>query len=122
MNFSKFYRLFSILLSTAIFASFSGYAVNAVAKKRSRKYKWIVKGKVNINTGSIKKLSFLPGIGRKKAKRIIAYRSKRRFNNVVQLRKIKGIGRKLLARIRRYVTTSGETTISRRKIKRRKND
>ena len=64
--------LFTILLSTLAIAS------------------------VDINTASVKELSTLKGIGKKKAEAIVAYRETHCFKSIDELTKVKGIGKKLL--------------------------
>ena len=54
---------------------------------------------VEINTADVSALCSLPGIGPKKAKAIIAYRSKRPFTRTSQLVLVKGIGRKTLKKL-----------------------
>lgn len=55
-------------------------------------------GPININTADVQALSKnIKGIGLKKAEAIIAYREKHgKFNTVDDLKKVKGIGNKLL--------------------------
>ena len=67
-------------------------------------------GVVNINTASYDQLLLIPGIGPSKAKAILDLRVQRPFTQMDDLRKVKGIGPKLLDRIRVYVVTEGETT------------
>ena len=53
------------------------------------------------------KLKELPGIGDKLAERIVAYRkSHGAFRNVEELRKVKGIGKKRMDRVRPLVTAA----------------
>lgn len=59
---------------------------------------------VNINTATIKELSSLDGIGRKKAEAIIAYRTDHgMFSSVDDLRKVEGVGKKILDKVRNRV-------------------
>lgn len=59
---------------------------------------------ININTADIKQLSSLDGIGKKKAEAIIAYRTEHgQFRNVDDLRKVKGIGKKIHEKIKELV-------------------
>lgn len=51
---------------------------------------------VDINTASLKELTTLNGIGKKKAEAIVAYRKTHCFKSIDELTKIKGIGKKLL--------------------------
>ena len=50
---------------------------------------------ININTAGVDQLSKLPGIGKKKAERIISFRKKKgRFRKTRDIMKVKGIGEK----------------------------
>ncbi|WP_282941420.1 helix-hairpin-helix domain-containing protein [Paenibacillus sp. RC67] len=62
--------------------------------------------RLNINKATEKELDTLPGIGESKAKAIVAYREKLggRFKSVDQLKDVKGIGDKLLAKMKPYIT------------------
>lgn len=61
-------------------------------------------GAVELNTATVKELSTLPGIGKKRAQAIIAYRTENsRFKSVDELRKIEGIGKKTFDKIRESV-------------------
>ncbi|MCM8831363.1 MAG: ComEA family DNA-binding protein [Candidatus Omnitrophica bacterium] len=60
---------------------------------------------ININTAQEKDLEKIPHIGKKIAASIIQYRKNfGRFNNIEDLLKIKGIGRKKLELIKDYIT------------------
>ncbi|MBN2723203.1 MAG: helix-hairpin-helix domain-containing protein [Deltaproteobacteria bacterium] len=101
-----------IALLTAVF-SLAGISGANAAKK---KYRYEVSGKVNINTAPISKLKYIPGIGKKKAVSIINYRKKHRFSSISDIRKIRGFGRKLYNKISRFLKTTGESTIVKRRI------
>ncbi len=61
---------------------------------------------VNINTASAAELAGLNGIGDAKAKLIVEYRDKNGpFKSVDDLRQVKGIGDKMLAKLRPAITT-----------------
>lgn len=45
----------------------------------------------------------LPGIGDKTADKIIRYRLKQPFNKIEELMKIKGIGKKKLSKLEKYI-------------------
>ncbi len=63
--------------------------------------------KVDLNRASLDQLSTLPGIGEKKAQAIIDYRLKKgNFASVEDLLRVKGIGEKLLEKIKPRVTVS----------------
>jgi len=52
-------------------------------------------GKVNVNTASIKELTKLPGIGKKKAEKIVAHRREKGwFKSPYELQNINGFGKK----------------------------
>ncbi|MBI5666231.1 MAG: helix-hairpin-helix domain-containing protein [Nitrospirae bacterium] len=66
------------------------------------------KGKLDINQASAQELSKLPGIGKKKAEAIVAYRNEKgKFSSVDDLSKIDGIGKKTLEKIRGSLTATG---------------
>jgi comEA protein len=59
---------------------------------------------ININSADIELLKSIPGIGIKTASNIISYRNKvGNFNNVDDLLEVKGIGKKKLANIKKYI-------------------
>lgn len=61
--------------------------------------------KISLNTASAQQLTAIPGIGDSKARAIVAYRDQiGRFQQVEQLLDVKGIGDKLLEKMRPYVT------------------
>jgi competence protein ComEA len=78
-------------------------------------------GVVNINTATSDQLTLLPGIGPTKAQRIVAYRQKRKkFRQIWELVRVRGIGRKTLRRLRRFLTLKGPTTLTKRPSRKRK--
>jgi len=82
----------SILIVFLVLAivSMSGIDLNGADKKSAKR-----SGLININTAGVAQLSTLPGIGKKKAERIISYRKKKgRFRKTRDIMKVKGIGEK----------------------------
>jgi competence ComEA-like helix-hairpin-helix protein len=69
-----------------------------------------VDGVVNINTAEVGVLGLLPGIGPAKAVQIVAYRKRRPFRTVDELVRIRGIGRKMVRRLRVHLAVTGPTT------------
>jgi competence protein ComEA len=64
-------------------------------------------GAVDLNRATASDLIALPGIGPAKAEAILAYRGKRGgFRRVEELRRVKGFGRKTVARLRPLVTVT----------------
>ena len=62
-------------------------------------------GKVDINKATVNELAKLPGIGKKKAEAIVAYRNEKgKFNSVDDLKKIEGIGTKTFEKIKEHLT------------------
>ena len=68
-------------------------------------------GQVNINEASATSLSLLPGVGPKRAQAIIRLRQKRPFRRAVQLRRVRGIGRRTLMKMLPYVRVQGPTDL-----------
>src|SRR5262245_63803616 len=71
-----------------------------------------VDGVVNLNTAEVGVLGLLPGIGPAKAAQIVAYRKRHPFRTVDELVRIKGIGRKMVRRLRAHLAVAGPTTAS----------
>ena len=69
-----------------------------------------VDGVVNLNTAEVGVLGLLPGIGPAKAAQIVVYRRRHPFRTVDELVRIKGIGRKMVRRLRAHLAVSGSTT------------
>jgi competence ComEA-like helix-hairpin-helix protein len=69
-----------------------------------------VDGVVNLNTAPAEILALLPGIGPAKAVAILAYRKRRPFRTVDELVRIKGVGRKMVRRLRIHLAVAGPTT------------
>lgn len=69
-----------------------------------------VEGAVNLNTATPEVLALLPGVGPAKAQSILAYRKRHPFRTVDELVRIKGIGRKMVRRLRPHLAVGGPTT------------
>lgn len=68
-------------------------------------------GVVNLNTATEQELEMLPGIGPAKVRAIVEYRRARPFRTVDELVRIKGIGRKMLRKLRPHLTVNGPTLL-----------
>ncbi len=82
------------------------FAASARAEKR-------VDGVVNINTATPDELQLLPGIGPAKVQAILTYRRAHPFRTVEELTRIKGIGRKMMRKLRPHLAVTGPTTARR---------
>lgn len=80
--------------------------IQVPARHRHQRKKKLQPGeRININQSDLLILEEIPGIGLKKARAILSYRSAHGlFSSLVQLRFVHGIGPKLLEKIRAYVT------------------
>lgn len=78
------------------------------AKKQTLKY-----SSVNINSANAEEIMLsLKGVGKKKAKAIVDYRKKNgKFKTVDDLMKVKGIGKKLVAKNKKRVRFSGKNVL-----------
>lgn len=74
---------------------------NACIKEKNEEIK---SSKVNINSASLSELVTIPGIGDSKAKAIIEYRNKNRFNSIEDIKNVEGIGESLFASIKENIT------------------
>jgi competence protein ComEA len=62
------------------------------------------KAPVNINQATVKELSSLPGVGKKRAEAIIAYREKNgKFGAIEDIKKVEGIGKDILEKIKDHI-------------------
>tara|TARA_R110002096_G_scaffold16898_15_gene58233 strand:- start:9328 stop:9789 length:462 start_codon:yes stop_codon:yes gene_type:complete len=87
-------------------------AVPANAKSEPQSANNGLSGTLNLNTASIDDLTKLPGIGPKKAERIVDWRGKHgKFNRVVDLRRVKGFGAKTIKKLRPYLSVKGGNTL-----------
>jgi competence protein ComEA len=69
-------------------------------------------GRIDINRATAEELERLPGIGKKKARDIVAARQQRLFATVADLRRVKGIGPKTLEKLRPLVTVDPLTQLA----------
>ena len=60
--------------------------------------------KININKATLDELITIPGIGEAKAKAIIEYRSRNKFNSIEDIKNVEGIGENLFASIKESIT------------------
>lgn len=79
--------------------------VNKPNENVSMQKKEELTSKISINNASVSELTKLSGIGKSKAKAIIDYRNTNgNFNAIEDLMKVKGIGEKIFAKIKDYIT------------------
>ncbi len=82
----------------------STFAVSKKSTKNTVSDSQVIK-KISINTAGKDKLATVPGIGQKKAEAIEKHvKANGKFKTLDELLNVKGIGPKLLAKMRPYVT------------------
>jgi competence protein ComEA len=86
------------------------FAVSPGASAASRNAQ--VQGVVNLNTATLEELTRLPGVGEKKAQRILDHRTKHAFASTDQLMKVKGFGRITYRKLKPHLATAGTTTLT----------
>ncbi len=67
---------------------------------------------ININTATVEQLTYLPRIGEKRAKQIVAFRTKRPFKRSVELARVRGIGLKTVRKLKPWLRVKGPTTLA----------
>lgn len=78
--------------------------------RRSATMKGAVTGVLNLNRASEAELRLLPGIGRGRARAIIARRTKRPFTSVEEVARMKGM-KGIVRKLRSHMTVQGDTTL-----------
>jgi competence protein ComEA len=77
----------------------------------------LYEGQLNINTATVDQFTMLLGIDKLEANRIVDYRTKNgNFNATDDLIKVWGIRRLEFAKVKKYLTLEGETTLRRKKV------
>lgn len=87
-----------------------GDAAGPAARTRKAPMKSAVTGVVNLNRASEAELRLLPGIGRGRARAIIARRAKRPFTSVEEVARMKGM-KGIVRKLRSHLTVQGDTTL-----------
>lgn len=99
---TKTIRIF--LLSILLLGPICQHVIAAPTKSAANKSQMQF-NKINLNTASQEQLSELPGVGKKKAAAIVEYRTKNGdFTSVDDLVNVKGIGNKILNKLRDQIT------------------
>lgn len=102
-------RSLAVALAIAMLAS-TGFAASHVQAADAPR----LSGVVNVNTATPDELQLLPGVGESRAAAIVDTRkAKGGFKSVDELAQVKGVGDKLLERMRPFVTLKGKTTARR---------
>ena len=93
-------KYFSILMVACALQLSAVTGVEAKPLSEKVKVAEIQTQKLDLNLASAEQLQVLPGIGLKKAQAIVAYRdSNGNFGSVEELAQVKGIGKKMLAKL-----------------------
>lgn len=98
-------KICGVLALAVVAAMAAGLQAEARGKPKGQ-----LTGVVNVNEAGIDQLTMLPGVGAKRAQAIREYAQAHPFKSVEELKNIKGIGDKGLAKLKPYLTVSGPTT------------
>jgi len=109
-SITSFLKVFTLglLISPVLLASVPAEQVQAAKTKKEAKVQTQAESQsqtVNINKASAESLEALPGIGPALASRIITYREENGpFKTVDDITEVRGIGAKMLAKLRPYLS------------------
>ena len=95
-----------VFVPTIVFVLVAVALVPRVARAEAKD----LDGVINLNTAVPEMLELLPGIGPAKVHDILWYRQRHPFRTVDELVRIKGIGPKMVRRLRPHLAVSGPTT------------
>jgi competence protein ComEA len=96
--------IFILLLSSVFLTTSANFAFADTAKSKISQNQMTI---INLNTASLAQLASLSGVGKKKAAAIIEYRTKNgKFKSVDDLVNVKGIGKKMLQKLKGKVKIS----------------
>lgn len=99
---SKIFSLISLLALLSLFMEASAWTTKPQTT-----------GKLNINIATQKEFQLLPGIGKSKALDILKLRTQiKGFKRLDDLLKVKGLGKKLFAKIEPYIKLDGNSDFS----------
>jgi len=99
----------SLLLLIAIFEFIQAYAIPSKPSPKfqvfvgEQEQKIVGTFQLDPNLAPVDSLELLPGVGKIIADRIDDYRQTNRFNNVIDITNVKGIGPKLYERLKPYL-------------------
>lgn len=98
-------RLFVGLLLSVLLVGLPSLGVSADKPLTENQLAAAKVATVNLNTATVQELKGLPGVGKVTAERIFSYREEHgKFGSVDELLKVKGIGKKSLAKFRDLVS------------------
>ncbi len=100
-----------LLLLAGLLSTGNALAIPTAAPAATARSRTVMRGQLNLNDADQAALEQLPGIGETKALRIIEYRRNHPFRRIEELTKVKGIGRKTVARLKPYLAIAGPTTL-----------
>jgi len=104
-----------VLIVVVVIVLIIGNNLRQTSQKKEEFQEGVVKveketEKIDINEADIETLSKLPGIGPVKSQAIVDYREKNgKFNSLIELTNIKGIGKKTLAKLLPYLDMIGDS-------------